>query len=273
MIREALEWLAFPRLGKAASSTRRGGYITEQIGLLARHRRHRVAWAHHLDQSRRAIAQAAEEMIRGHRCVVLGSGALFDVPLGALTQRFQEVVLVDIAHPWQAVRAAKQYDAVSLVTADVAGVAQAVSEISPEGSLPPAQPFCLGEMGLGESDLLVSVNLLSQLPIVPLGLARDRRLADEDTLERFGTAIVEAHLAGLRGHQGRIVLISDLERLVYDPGQENAEDDASGVGRVSAIFEAEVPMPDRSWWWNIAPKGELDRRYSVANKVGAWLDF
>ncbi|MCR9257418.1 MAG: hypothetical protein NXI16_15125 [Alphaproteobacteria bacterium] len=273
MIREAIEWLLFPNRSGEGVPARRMGYVAEQIGLIARHRRHGGAWADHLEHSRRAIADVAAEMGGGERCVVLGSGALFDVPLDDLASRFREVVLVDIAHPWRAVRAARGHPGVRLAGADLTGIAAALRRIRASDALPEPEPFDLDRLGIaGPVDLVVSVNLVSQLPIVPLGVARAKRLAEEEALEAFGHRLVEAHLAGLRAVEGRRVLIGDIERLVYDPGAEKPET-GTGVGRVSALFDVDLPEPDRAWWWDIAPRGEMDRRYAVANRVGAWLDF
>jgi len=281
MIREAIEWLLFPANGTVGGLARRMGYTAEQVGLMARHRRHRRAWAAHLDASRQAIAAVAAEVAgeigNGGRCVVLGSGALYDVPLDDLVDRFAEVVLVDIAHPRAAHRAAQSAvtgeAGVRLVRADLTGIAAALAKLGPAEPLPVPRPFALSALGVEVPvDLTISVNLLSQLPIVPLGRARKARLADEETLEVYGRRIVEAHLEGLRALPGRRVLLSDIERLVYDPARE-APGSGNGVGRVSALFDADLPPPDRQWWWEIAPKGEMNRSYAVANRVGAWLDF
>lgn len=50
----------------------------------------------HFDRSRRRIAELAGTLPAGGRAIALGAGACRDIPVGALTERFAEVVLTDI---------------------------------------------------------------------------------------------------------------------------------------------------------------------------------
>jgi hypothetical protein len=42
------------------------------------------------------------------------------------------------------------------------------------------------------------------------------------------------------------------------------------ISRGSTVFGLELPRPDASWTWNIAPIGEASRAFSKDLTVGAW---
>ncbi len=82
---------------------------------------------------------------------MLGSGLLDDVPLDRLAAPVDRVSLMDAGHPWPARLAARAHAHVSSVTAEIsAGLTGGLVEIC------------------ADADLIVSANLLSQIPIVPL---------------------------------------------------------------------------------------------------------
>lgn len=134
MLREAVEWALTPAPGPA----RQLGYLAESIALEARWRRCRRAWASHLENSRRAVMDAAASCPRRRLVAILGSGPLLDVPLASLARTFDRVLLVDIVHPWRARGAARRFDNVFLAQADIAGVSAALAR--DPGRIPAVAP-------------------------------------------------------------------------------------------------------------------------------------
>ncbi|MGB1027708.1 MAG: hypothetical protein ACPGYL_14200, partial [Rhodospirillaceae bacterium] len=116
MLAEALAWVTTP----CSPAARKLGLLGDLIALRAREGRLRKAWKPHLQACQSQIIRAAEQLRplgsqpQG-RCVVLGSGWLFDVPLSQLTERFAEVVLVDILHPRAVRQQVRRMRAVRLV--------------------------------------------------------------------------------------------------------------------------------------------------------------
>lgn len=241
------------------------GYLRQLIGLESRHRRCRQAWSAHLDSCKSLIFEAAAQT-RGGRILVLGSGLLLDIPLARLAEQAKEVVLADLVHLSPVRRFASRFANVSLTEIDVTGVARAVFELGAAhegGELPRCRPSYFLDEGF---DLVVSANLLSQLPLVPLeyleGLARP---FESEALEEFARSLVLNHLEWLRSFRARVCLITDIERLTYDGD--------TLVDREDALWGAGTGLSGREWTWRIAPQGEADRRYELRHRVLGTTDL
>ena len=73
-------------------------HLVDAVGLWARGRRQARAWTPHIGQTR-ALIETAMGTVTGRRTVaVLGAGPLFDLPVEALAQAFERVLLIDIVH-------------------------------------------------------------------------------------------------------------------------------------------------------------------------------
>jgi hypothetical protein len=225
---------------------RRRGHLRESVLLMSRGRRCRSAWAPHLAAARAAILDACEDLPQRRVAVVLGSGLLQDVPLAELAARFAQVHLVDAVHLWPARLRARAYPNVRLVTADLA--------------LRPDRPEPLAALCGDEAvDFVVSANLLSQLPILPLDRAG---FVPPD----LGSRIVRAHLDGLAGLRARVCLVTDVEQV--------EEDRSAGVtGRLDLLHGVRLGQPDRRWSWDLAPFGEAARHRRLIHRVEAFLDW
>lgn len=295
MLAEFLQhlFLPMPRWAKQM------GYGREVVSLEARHRRCRDAWAPHLQASRDLIAAAAEDCPGTRHAVVLGSGPLLDVPLDSLARRFDRVDLVDIVHTKSARRRAQAHDNVTLVLADISGVAPAVYAqavtAEPVGDRP-APPLGMRDASckvitdtldaglakgdrLGElreprpnpdmiagADLVVSANVLAQLPLLLLDwLAAHRPFPDEAARVAFGRAVVDHHLALLQNHPGRVVLITEVLRLI--------ERDGTPVEKIDPLFGAPLFAEGGEWWWDVAPPGEIGKGLSMRLRVLGLADL
>ena len=241
---------ALSLVNPAPRRLRRLGYVRQSGLLHARSRRCRVAWAPHLMRTRGAIIAAAEATSERGSAVVLGSGLLDDVPLDALADLFDRVHLVDAVHPWPARLAARRHSDVGLMTA----------EISAGLTDPDLREICAG------ADLIVSANLLSQLPIVPIEAYEAR---GREAPPRLGTQIVETHLAALdrlAAGTGRICLITDTVQR---------EEDRAGrvTNTLDLMFGVTLPKPAEAWDWELAPFGEIDRRRRLIHRVHAYPDW
>jgi hypothetical protein len=225
---------------------RRRGYLRESVLLLSRARRCRKAWADHLERSRAAVVASCAGLEQRRVAVVLGSGLLQDVPLAHLAHHFEAVHLVDAVHLWPARRQARAFPNVQLITADLTVGAEGVD---------PLAALC----GSADVDFVVSANVLSQLPILPL----DRPgLLPPD----LGRRIVSAHLAGLGALAARVCLLTDVEQV---------EEDRAGriTDRLDLLHGIRLGEPDRAWTWELAPFGEAGRDLRQRHLVQAFLDF
>lgn len=254
MLAEVFHYLATPCSGAA----RRFGHLGNSIALWARAGRCRKAWAPHEARCHEAVAEAVRGLDRRRAVLVLGSGLLRDVDLRALEDAFETVILADVVHlPPVRLRWAL-HRRVRWETADLSGThawLQGRGEVA-------ADPLAAWAR-LPGLDLVISANVLSQLPLAPADYAARRALPGRDGL---GRTIVENHLSGLRGFPCRVCLLTDTAwgKRFRDGTQEAPRD---------LLFGAPLPAPPREWEWTLAPFGEASRDYEVVHRCRAYPDF
>ncbi|HIJ63727.1 MAG TPA: hypothetical protein HPQ04_13625 [Rhodospirillaceae bacterium] len=224
-------------LAPASRYARRHGYVYETVAIEARYRRCRAAWTGHLTHCHRVIRAACDVCPGRGLAVVLGSGPLFDIPLEDLADAFAEVVLVDVFHPARARRRAAALANVRLFEHDLLGFDAGLDW---SGT---AAATGRWRQTLPAADLVVSANLLSQLPLQPA--AHFGSPAPEATRK-----LLQGHVDDLAGGTGTACLITEWRRRRFDrQGQLlSTEQPLSGVV---------LPPPGAQWEWHIAPPGEL----------------
>ena len=245
---------------------RQMGYVRELRALRARRNRCRSDWSSHLEHTRAVILDAASQCEQHRTALVVGSGLLFDIPLEELSLRFENVVLVDIVHAWSVHRQAVRFSNVRLLPLDVTRVVERCHALARRRSaapLPQRTVDCL----VGEDfDLVASVNVLSQLPVVPNGYMsrRIRSLTDARTRE-FSRALVTNHLDWLCSFPGVACLVTDLERLCFG--------DCGLVSREESLWGVALPEGGRDWLWDLAPRPEMYFHLDVRHRVGGYASF
>ena len=257
-----LDYLAIP----VPRHVRQMGYVRELRALRARRNRCREAWCSHLEHTREVVLESAARCERRRSALVVGSGLLFDVPLEALSRQFGNVVLVDIVHAWSVHREACRFSNVQLVPLDATGVVERCHALARQRS-PAPLPQRPVECFAGEDfDLIASVNVLSQLPVVPNGyMSRRIRSPTEAETREFSRALVVNHLDWLCGFPGIACLVTDLERLCYD--------DCGLVSREESLWGVALPEGGRDWMWDLAPRPEMYLHLDVRHRVGGYTSF
>lgn len=227
------------------------------VRLWSRHARCRKIWAPHLEKTRRFVAQAAEAVPGRGTALVLGSGLLADVPLEALRARFARVVLVDAVHlpivRWRLRRATGVEFAVADLTGTAAGLAR--GDAPPE----PGSRFGLDDATV---DFVVSLNLVSQLPLAPFDWLVDRLGWAEEAAAAYARRVVDAHFAHLAQFRAPVCVIGDAARSFVDRAGRTAETE-------DALWGHRPPAADAEWSWDVAPLGEHDRNFTIRNQVFA----
>lgn len=248
MIAEWLQHLLTP----CPRHLKRMGYLKELIAIRARHDRCQEAWAPHLEACQAAIGEAMRVCPGRGKVAVLGSGLLLDVSLAELAGAFDEVVLVDLVHLPAVKRAVRSYPNVRLVAADVTGCVEAVYR----GALPMPEGAPLPE---GDADLVISLNILTQLPLRPATWAA--RWHPPEAVAAFSRSLIADHLARLRSCPGAVCLIAESDRMVCDGEvMRESEDSLHGVA---------LPVALQDWAWDIAPRPEADPDYDLRFRVRA----
>lgn len=257
------EWLTYLRT-RCAPAARSLGYLHEVIAIRGRHERNRDAWAPHLRQCREFILAAARQCEAREHCAVLGSGLLLDVPVDELAAQFRTVELVDIVHLPETRRAVRHLDNVRLVEADLTGLAEKLTDRSDlaHGHTLPA-PHPPAKLFAQTPDLIVSLNLLSQLPLNPVLAARERGHASRTELHDWAREIQRSHWEWLAANGRRRVVISDRHHTTV-----NRDGKATGETRLNHL--PDLPDPDANWPWQLAPFGEIDGATRIQATVDAW---
>lgn len=217
---------------------RRLGLVGDALALRSRALRQARAWAPHEARCRAFVERVAARCTSRRTALVLGSGLVRDVPLAALAGRFEKVVLVDAVHLLPARLRARRLGARTLA-----------ADLSADGA---DRPDVAGPV-----DLVISANLLSQMP-----LPYRRRSGDWDDPEPLAR-IGRHHLTQLRALDAPICLLTDV--AYRDVAQDGTETEETPLVDASLL-----PPPDESWDWTVAPKGEIDRGFARIHRVGAW---
>jgi hypothetical protein len=119
--------------------------------------------------------------------------------------------------------------------------------------------------GIGQDcGLVVSLNILSQLWVVPRAYASQRlRGQNEYQVDEWCGRVVAAHYSFLRSLTCDVCLVADHEFVKRD---------SSGrvISRGSTVYGLELPAPESSWTWNIVPPSKASGSVSKELIVGAW---
>lgn len=238
------------------------GVLHGLIALDARARRQRKAWAPHAKACHASALDFADRATGRRLAVVAGTGLLVEIPLEELAARFDRVVCLDIFHMPTIRRRAARLANVSLIDHDVTGLMQTLPEDIAHGTLPaavPSLPFA------AEADFVLSANLASQLPLIPMEVAEARGGFAPTELTAWARAIIGGHFAVLQACPGVAGLITDTE------GVRSPVGGGDPVDWWDTLEGAPLPpLADRrDWWWDLAPAPEAWRRFDVRHKVVA----
>lgn len=255
-----MEWLKH-RLIPAPPEVKALGYLKELIAIEARHQRCASAWGPHLAKTKRFVLWAAANMRAGaesKKVTILGSGLLLDLPLPELAQDFDEVVLVDIVHVPAAREKVVEFQNVRLVEADLTGLMDHLTT----GTLPEAPPLpCIPD---GDADLVISLNLLTQLTLTPLASPAMAALEDE-ARTAFAQAIMRRHLEALSKLSTQVAVVTEMRRRWLEGTKTIHQEDP--------LMGLRLPDTKVTWEWNLAPKPEIAPTRDLVSDVVAYDDL
>lgn len=256
MIQEVIAYMTTP----ASAWARDLGFLAESISIDARWNRYSEAYRPHQRNCHEAILNATEDLPNRQRIVLLGAGIIYDVPLADLIERFAEVVLVDCIFSKTTRKLVREFPSVKLVEFDLSGVCQALAEHDDKESLP-ALKSGFPDVAL-EADLVVSLNILSQLPLMPEKFARKRKW--DGNIAKWGEQIECAHIIGLQELPGPSLLITDFAHLTYLERSHNSYVEESTLYSITSD-------PETEWIWDYRPESAESGKGRCALKVGVWM--
>lgn len=264
-------------------------FLSMGLGIEARYTRCARAWAPHLRLSREFVAAGLAGLPRAPRIAILGAGRLLDVPVEALVRLGGELQLFD-ADPgcqrvWRRLRG--HTTLVKSTVVDLTGSIEVWSERLKEakdlGTKNPdaiAQVVCELEIEtppeLRGFDLVVSLNLLSQIPIYwrdraekILGGKLFEHRAVSNALERTYTLLQAAHLSQLASSGApKVILITDERFFYYRNDLAPWQEERSLYVESLDLFGYAQTRRD-SWYWHIIPQGIEERDFGSIHAVGA----
>lgn len=260
MLHEIVTWC----ITSCPSYVRRMEYLYQAIALRGRYRRRRRSWQPHLDAARSFITAIAEKSVSRGRVVVLGSGLLLDVPIGRLTELFEEVVLVDIVHLPEVRRRVREYPNVRLMQHDVTGVAEPLYENIRRGMHELPEGNAIIPEANGGTGLVISLNLISQLAAIPsYYVSKKMPHFSQDELDAWCNRIRAAHLEALAALSCDVCVIADYAYVWRDAGGVVVE-------QGSTVGDLTLPEAGVEWEWHIAPFGEEPGGHAKTLSVRAW---
>jgi hypothetical protein len=257
MLAEMLVWAGT----QATQPARQLGYAKAAVSLWSRRRRWTRDWAEHETHTRDFALKTVAGCRHRDTIWLLGGGTLSDLPLAELSGLFRRVVVFDIAWLPQARHLARRWPNVELKLADVTGVVRPLSEWRLGMPLPIPPVDAMAELDPVPPDCVLSLNLLSQLPLLPMDYVQRQGLTLQSA-ETFGRAILQAHLQGLQAFACPVGLIADARRIWRSRAGEV-------VLSESAVLGVKLPAPEKSWPWPVAPRGEIDNETGLEITVEA----
>ena len=195
------------------------GYFDYQQGLIERHLKQEGGWDSHLARCRNFILKAAE-FYKPEKITVMGSGWLLDLPLAELLEITGSVTLTDIVHPPEVIRQVSSLSNVKLSTEDITGglienIWHETRKAPLFGKLKSLDGIEIPQFKFREDPgLLISLNIMSQLEVLPVRYLKTRTHAGEEELLKFRAAVQERHLELLHNHKS--VLLTDTNEIFTD---------------------------------------------------------
>lgn len=238
---------------------RKMGFLYEAIAMDGRYHRCKRQWQSHFEYCQQAILKAITQCEQKRSILILGAGSLKDIPLPTLSEQFEQVYLVDLVFLKSARKQAAAFGNVVLIEADVTGCLEHVfqGKMHCDSTLPWLEK-------IGDVDCVVSLNLTTQLPLIPISWLMKKYNLQTGAAGKFGTEMVEQHLALLNGFSGVKCLISDRWITEYDVlGNQ--------IDGFDPAWDVPLPEAEMLWDWEVIPLAESTNRTSQINQVGVTI--
>src|SRR5512133_63727 len=223
----------------------RMGFYNDQSGIVRRYNREASGWQPHLEACKRLILKAVSE-VNPVNITVAGAGSLLDLPLTDILRENRTVTLADILPPLPALREKTNYKGVSFLQDDISGgLVERVYNLTSrtvlrrKADIPALLDFGEWSPPAG-TDMVISLNILTQLAALPLDYLRRKTRITKDEESLIRRTVQQRHLDMLRHYNS--VLITDF-----------AEVAAEGGHREPAVPLLEVDLPpgivNERWDW------------------------
>lgn len=221
----------------------RMNYASEQTYIAQRMLQEQGGWQSHLNNSKKFIEEFIKE--RPLKSInILGSGWLLDVPMDSIIEQFDRIVLTDIYHPKQIISKYSNQSNVEFHTMDLTnGVVDLTYSMKKRSfnfedyirRINSIRPFNYKE------NIVVSVNLLSQLSVFITNYLSKKVALNNNQLEEIASAIQLNHLKSLP--QNKSLVITDYEEEFID------ENDKLMGSKPTIFIDIPKNKQTKEWIW------------------------
>lgn len=256
MIRELLTYLTT----NATKEARAFGHLYESISLLQRERRCKDFWLPHRTHCKNTISKVVSSLSAHQRVLVLGSGPLHEIPIQSLASHFHDVDLVDVVHLKVTKEKYKHLKNINFIEADLTELEAIIHQekkiVNKVSTLFQDRTY----------DLVISANLLSQLSyhLRDYLEKKAKPKLSESTLDAFAHQVSFDHYQYLLNFKCPVLLITDTESQFIGLNDELIQSQ-------TPYINFPMPKPVEQWWWNLAPRPEFSKDYSVKMKVSVFI--
>jgi hypothetical protein len=259
------------------------GLLSDLIGIESRYSRCKQDWKPHLENTKRVIIKTAQGLKKHDSVIIFGAGSLHDVPLKELSALFREVHLVDIIFLQGTINEIKRYSNVEFHELDITGVLKKAQEWSTVNGQRSTASSLETIKNLSSTvpkhfvndhfDLVISLNLLSQLPMAIKNYIEKKLplTVDRSPFTHFYRSLILNHLISLESFASsgsQVLLISDTQKQVSKNSSEALLTESSLEGSEENIFQDWKAIDE--WIWVLAPNGELEKDYALNLRVKAF---
>ena len=244
------------------------GYYEYQQGLIHRHLNQEDDWNSHLDKCRSFILKATDSSRPG-KVTVMGSGWLLDLPLAELLDSVSAVTLIDIIHPPEVISQTAALEGVRLREDDVTGglIMRTWKETRGSGlfrKMKTIRNIEIPEFLFDEDPgLLISLNIMSQLHVLPVRYLKTKSIAGDDEYEWFIRSIQQSHL-NLLGKFPSVLITDTAEVFTWRKGIVTEEK--------SVLVDLPAGKHREEWTWDFDLKGtDFNEKRSVMKVTAVYM--
>ncbi len=235
-------------------------YYDYQQGLIFRHLSQGSGWNQHLERCRQFILKATD-IIRPHRITILGSGWLLELPIAELAEKTEKIRLIDIVHPPEVFAQTANMKNIEIIEQDISGglveeVWKKAGKHSIFNRLKSLDEIQIPEYQFIEDPgMIVSLNILTQIEILPERFLRKRTKVSEEDFLKFRKEIQQKHISSIIKHTS--ILITDTTEIITEK-----------KGNISEKKTLLIELPEGSlsehWIWDFDLKSsDYNTRSSV----------
>ncbi len=244
------------------------GYYDYQQGLIVNYMNQGEGWLSHQKKCRDFILNAIDFFLP-EKITVLGSGWLLELPLLEMSEKADEIILVDIIHPPEVITQTAGIKHLKLIEDDITGgLVEKVWKWAGKGTILNRKSFPeminIPYYHLEDPGMVISLNVLTQLETLPLRILEKKAVKDKEKIFSFRKRIQDKHICFLKQHKS--VLISDTKEIFMDSAGETTEER-------TMLTRLPQCLREETWTWDLDLKGSnFNRKKSVMDVIAAIFD-